>query len=952
MEPEEPQRGRSKSHKALSKPKPAASQPKAAAQPAVSIVKPANANNDNDLPPAYLRKARQLLTQYNSSRSPLQYKKALKIANEILKEYPNNGETLAIKALVHKVFYEKEQAIEFAKKGALAGKNSHFCWRALGLVYKDAWDSKSAVGAYKKALACPKDDENQWDQTMRDLSVAQLQIRDLEGFAATRKALLDKKPTVPSYWLGYILALHLQHNYSAASHCFNSLINIIDKPDENTSLQDKIKYSELMLYGAYLAMEKGDYDEALKILKGNESHILDKVALKEMKGDIFTKLKNDKDAAAIYEELLGSNADNWLYHKRWLAALHLIDENKKEVLDQPKLGQAYAAFFKKYPDHDMSLHAKYSVFLAYLSGDKFKEKFGDYLKLTLRRSGHTAWSIMEPLYEDIEKVSIIGELIDSYVDSLRKNPSCFPGSDQVETPDILVWALLFQAQHYDKLGQSEKAFALIDEAINHTPTAIDLYTHKAKFYKHAGDLVAAAELMDKARQLDLQDRDLNSKAWKACLRANMIEKAGKIIALFGSDYETGESNLYFMQHSQYEQALGRAHFRLGNLGQALKQHTNTEKHFIEIREDNRGYLDWLSQVTNKSYTMRTYLDFLHFQDNLHAEKSYWKAMLAIIEIYLQIYDTSQNTLYDTSKKSQISSENKQLSSENNAPKKLTNAEKKAEAKRVKEAATGKAMSTPLAVWQKKLENVDPDPLGEKLLKVADPLAEAYKYLRYILDANPNNLDVQLAAFEVFMRKKKYLSALKALKKAIVLAGAEDAHVHKMKIRFFKTIDETKNLNAIVSEVISLERNRPELLGSCTSLKEYNDLYLNKWKTSIWKRAAAAEMMVLLDLSQKEQAIDLLCSLEGSDGTLQNHVAIHHIIDEVLGAHEAAQQYKEQCYKKFPYACYFAPQEMVLKNVKAIEEQFKELELNDDGAYPSGDVDYFVKLRNKLDTSGD
>jgi hypothetical protein len=142
-----------------------------------------------------------------------------------------------------------------------------------------------------------------------------------------------------------------------------------------------------------------------------------------------------------------------------------------------------------------------------------------------------------------------------------------------------------------------------------------------------------------------------------------------------------------------------------------------------------------------------------------------------------------------------------------------------------------------------------------------------------------------------------------------------------------------------------------MLGSCTSLKEYNDLYLNQWKTSVWKRAAAAEMMFLLDHSQKEQALDLVRSLEGSDGTLQNHVAIHHIIDDVLGAHAAAQQYKELCHKKFPYACYFAPPEMVLKNVKEIEEQFKELELNDDGAYPSGDVDYFVKLKNRTRPSG-
>jgi peptide alpha-N-acetyltransferase len=38
-----------------------------------------------------------------------------------------------------------------------------------------------------------------------------------------------------------------------------------------------------------------------------------------------------------------------------------------------------------------------------------------------------------------------------------------------------VWALYFGAQHYDHVGDQVKAVALIDRAIEHTPTVLELY---------------------------------------------------------------------------------------------------------------------------------------------------------------------------------------------------------------------------------------------------------------------------------------------------------------------------------------------------------------------------------------------------------------------------------------------------------------------------------------------
>ncbi len=87
-------------------------------------------------------------------------------------------------------------------------------------------------------------------------------------------------------------------------------------------------------------------------------------------------------------------------------------------------------------------------------------------------------------------------------------------------------------QHYDYLKQWEKALGYIHDAIAHSPTVVELYMLKAKVLKHVGDIVGAAQWMNQARELDLQDRFVNSKSVKSYLRMDNVEEATKTIALF------------------------------------------------------------------------------------------------------------------------------------------------------------------------------------------------------------------------------------------------------------------------------------------------------------------------------------------------------------------------------------------------------------------------------------
>ena len=67
-------------------------------------------------------------------------------------------------------------------------------------------------------------------------------------------------------------------------------------------------------------------------------------------------------------------------------------------------------------------------------------------------------------------------------------------------------------------GDPPRAPALVDKAIDHTPTLIELYVVKASILKHAGDIFEAVKCLDEAQSLDTADRYINSKCAKYMLR--------------------------------------------------------------------------------------------------------------------------------------------------------------------------------------------------------------------------------------------------------------------------------------------------------------------------------------------------------------------------------------------------------------------------------------------------
>ena len=90
-----------------------------------------------------------------------------------------------MKGLILNCMGKHAEALEVVKKGLTADIKSHVCWHVFGLVQRSDKKYDEAMKAYKMALKL--EPENM--QILRDLSLLQIQMRDLEGYRVIFKSI-------------------------------------------------------------------------------------------------------------------------------------------------------------------------------------------------------------------------------------------------------------------------------------------------------------------------------------------------------------------------------------------------------------------------------------------------------------------------------------------------------------------------------------------------------------------------------------------------------------------------------------------------------------------------------------------------------------------------------------------------------------------------------------------
>ncbi|KAJ8099188.1 NMDA receptor-regulated protein 1-domain-containing protein [Lipomyces tetrasporus] len=645
------------------------------------------------LPPKEAGSFRQILQLYETR----QYKKALKVADTILKKFPDHGETLAMKGLILCFSEKKEEGHELIKKGLRNDLTSFICWHVYGLFYRSERNFEEAAKCYVHALKYAPDNTN----ILRDLALLQCQMRNWEGLITSRKSILSQRPNVRQHWTGLALGYHMVKNYELAE-------NILSKYEETLKEPPKEDYehSELVLYKSMIIYESGNVKRALEHLESVADQVTDKLSLMEYRAKYLLDLERLPEAVKAYTKLLRRNPDNKEYFFGLEKALGIKDDvEKKKAL--------YQVLAKQYKYSDLAK----SIPLSFLSGEDFREAVRSYIVGLLSRGVPSAFVNLKPLYADEAKVKVIEEVALEFLRTLTGTRATDgtngidngPDMDGDSTPTTYLWTIYYLAQHYSKVGEADLALEYITKAIEHTPTLVEAHMVKAKILKRKGDLVAASESMTTARELDLQDRFVNTKAAKYLMRAGKTDEAINVVSLFTKNdaHGKGVADLHEMQAIWFLTEQGEMFNRLGKIGLALKRFEAVKKIFDDRWGDQFDY----HQYCVRRGTMRAYVDLVQWEETLYSEHEYTRAAFDAIQTYI--------SLYDTPKSARVAAEFEGLTEEER--KKAIKKAKRERAKLNKKSETEKSAN-------------DDDPLGKNLENTTTPLEMAEQFWKPIADS--------------------------------------------------------------------------------------------------------------------------------------------------------------------------------------------------------------------------
>ncbi|RWS22918.1 N-alpha-acetyltransferase 15: NatA auxiliary subunit-like protein, partial [Leptotrombidium deliense] len=804
------------------------------------------------------------------------------------------------------------------RRGLRNDLKSHVCWHVYGLLQRSDHKYDEAIKCYRNALKWDKDNI----QILRDLSLLQIQMRDLEGYRDTRYTLFMLRPTQRASWIGFAMAYHLLTDCQTAAKILEEFrkTSSANHANQNKSVHNMnnaksldSEQSELLLYQVMVNKEGGFYQEALDHLnKYGENEIYDKLAVHEYKAELLLLLGRNKEAVRVIRDcLIARNCENRMYYKQLEDALGYGPDSEEQRL------KMYIDYQNIYPKSQMPFRLP----LNFVNNEaKFKSLVDSYLRRSLRKGQPALFRDLKPLYssesEDSAhrkysfKIQVIQDLMHSYHDNLKRFGS-FELAEATwgsEDATCILFVNYFLAQHYDYLKQFETALTYVNEALRHTPTLIELYVIKAKIYKHAGNIEEAVSCMDEAQGLDSADRYLNSKCAKYLLRANRVAEAEDMCSKFTRDGADPGDNLNEMQCMWFQSEAALAYQRLNNWGEALKKCVEIDRHFAEITEDQFDFHTYCM----RKMTLRSYVGLLRLEDVLKSHSFYFRAAKIAIDVYLRLYD---KPLGDSDVSENINTADITPSELKKFISKQRKAKKKASARTANTDQAHHHNSTNDKNTDKPAN--DAEVVGEKLNarkleRPDDPLDEAIKFLKPLQLLARERIDTHLLAFEIYYRKGKILLMLQSLKRAVKIDDNCPTLLRQL-VLFYNLVElKRSELNPSVNEVIEYEMKNLIGTGKVGSALELNDKFLQRNNNSLVHRLESSKLIAMLNKDNAEARKNAL-NVIINDLERLNSVTIDVCVQIMQSVKDGdfgvvdenvIEMFRSRCHKIFPLATHF------------------------------------------------
>ena len=445
-------------------------------------------------------------------------------------------------------------------------------------------------------------------------------------------------------WVQYSLSEYFLGNYEKAIFLINSLI----KSFEDT--MKKQEYHEVILFKANILYKAKKYEECIDVLEKEleNKRCVDKITFYEKIINSCVKIGNMEKGVKYCKLALKINPENVSTYLNYFNLkiknlnltkyddLFILEENSE---DRKKI---YEILTKEIEPELTRVKINEKIKLGIAFGDDFKKLFSNYFLKSIKNNLPSFFNNIKFIYQYPQqkcKIPIIEDIISSNISEMESNKTLSKDildlnkdNANLNIPSVFIWIYYFASQHYDILGESEKALEYINKAIKSTPSVVEFFMVKAKILKHNLLFEEAAMAMGKAKDLDLSDRYLNAKHAKAVVRKGDVDESANIMMEFVKN-PLIEENMLRYQCLWFKIESGMAYLKKGKLLLAHRMFKGILDNFKEMFEDQNDFYNY----SLRRFMLNDFYNFIIYTKNMFKNQIVVSSLfnLDLIRIALQ-----------------------------------------------------------------------------------------------------------------------------------------------------------------------------------------------------------------------------------------------------------------------------------------------------------------------------
>ena len=499
-------------------------------------------------------------------------------------------------------------------------KNSKV-WHFYALFHKEQKNYAQAVKCYTFANKYEPDNLT----IIKDLSNLLLYLGRFEDFSKYSMICVTTKSSLSVNWVQYSLAEYFLGNYEKALHLIDSVI----KSFEDT--MKKQEFHEVILFKSNILYKLNKYEECIELLeKDLDKRCVDKITFYEKIIKCCIKTNNVEKGVNYCKLSLKINPENILTYLNYFNLKLKTNLNKYEDLflleesneDRKKI---YEILTKEIEPELTKVKITEKIKLGITFGEEFKKLFSLYFLKSIKNNLPSFFNNIKFIYQfpqQKNKIAIIQEMITSNITQMETNNSVSKEildlnkeNNNLNIQPVFIWIYYFASQHYDILGDSEKALDYINKAIKSTPSVVEFFMIKAKILKHNLLFEEAALAMGKAKDLDLSDRYLNAKHAKAVLRKGDVDESSNIMQEFVKN-PLVEENMLRYQCLWFKVESGMAYLKQGKLLMAHRMFKGILDNYKEMFEDQNDFYNY----SLRRYMLSDFYNLINYMRRMYKNK--------------------------------------------------------------------------------------------------------------------------------------------------------------------------------------------------------------------------------------------------------------------------------------------------------------------------------------------